>query len=280
VWKEHPRKPQPSFLGTYVDKWGYGGYKPKTFKNLDDLQEKIQSRAFILDRRGAGGFPEEQTETFLFDLTNPATKHYKEMEEELRTMVQGNRVSAEIVLTQILRLQQITGGFLPVLKPNEDQATNVPLGKDRLMALEELLDQYPLQEPIVIFAKFRYEISAILKVLEKMGRTSNYIVGGMKNGGRDQAIKDFQGSKFSTCVVQVRAGGISVDLSRADNAIFYSASHYLEYEQAKARIIARTGGKKSLIRLAARGTVDIGILEALDTGTSTVEKIMKNPIYK
>lgn len=280
-WKCHHKSPDktPGFLETYADKWGYGGHKPETFKSLDDLQQRIQSRAFILDRAGAGGFPKEQVQTFSFKLTNPAAKHYKEMENELRTMVEGNRVSAEIVLTQILRLQQITGGFLPVLKPDEDQATNIPLGRDRLVALEELLDQYPGQEPIVIFAKFRYEISAILAVLKKMRRSSNFIVGGMK-GGRDQAIADFQSGRFDTCVVQVRAGGISVDLSRADNAIFYSASHYMEYEQAKARIIARTGGKKSFIRLAAEDTVDIGILEALDTGASTVEKILGKPIYK
>lgn len=272
VWKDNPRKRQPSFLGRYVATYGYGGHKPETFRHLEELNEKIYSRAFRLTRAEAGGFPTEHTQDLEFTLTNPALKHYKEMEAELRTVVEGHRVNAEIVLTQVLRLQQITGGFLPVLRPDEDQATNVPLGSDRLKALAELLDEYPTEEPLIIFAKFRYEVTAVTELVMKAGRTCNQIYGGLK--GRDQAIKDFQSGKFDTCVVQIRAGGISVDLSRADTAIFYSTSSYRDYEQAKARIIARTGGKKSFLRLKARGTHDERILEALDTNTSVVEKIL------
>ena len=246
---------------------------PSSWKNLDELHSKIHTRAFYMTRAQAGGFPEEHTQDFGFTLTNPALKHYREMEEELRTMVDGSRVSAEIVLTQILRLQQITGGFLPVKKPDEDLATNVALGGDRIGALRDLLEQYPLDEPLVILAKFRYEISTILELVKKMGRATNSIVGGMRN--RPQAIADFQAGVVNTSVVQIRAGGISVDLSRADTAIFYSTSDHMAYEQARARIIARTGGKKSFLRLKAFGTVDEGILESLDRNSDIVTNIMR-----
>ena len=189
-------------------------------------------------------------------------------------MVEGNRVNAEIILTQILRLQQITGGFLPVKKPDEEQQENVQLGNDRIRALIELVEEYPLDYPLVIFAKYRYEISSILEQLQKLGRSTGYLVGGMK--GRDQAIADFQSGQFDTMVAQTRAGGISVDLSRADTAIFYSATDHMGYEQAKARIIARTGGKVSFLRLKAKGTVEEHILETLDGTISLVTKIIEN----
>lgn len=274
-WKRsHKSKDQSQgFLDVYADKWGFGGHMPTSWKNLDELHRLIHTRAFYLTRAQAGGFPEEHTQDFSFTLTNPALRHYREMEDELRTMVEGHRVSAAIVLTQILRLQQITGGFLPVLRPDEDQATNVPLGNDRIMALADLLDQYPVDEPLVILAKFRYEISAILELVKKMGRTTNSIVGGMKN--RPQAIADFQSGLVSTSVVQIRAGGISVDLSRADTAIFYSTSDHMAYEQARARIIARTGGRVFFLRLKAEGTIDEGILESLDRNQDTVTNIME-----
>ena len=274
-WKASVKSPDqsPGFLDLYVDKWGFGGHKPRTYKDLDDMNEKIHSVAFYMTRADAGGFPIEHTQDFKFKLTNPALKHYREMEEELRTMVEGSRVNADIVLTQILRLQQITGGFLPVKKPDEDQATNVALGNDRIKALGGLLEEYPLDEPLVILAKFRYEISSILDLVKKMGRTTNSIVGGMKD--RPQAIADFQGGRVNTSIVQIRAGGISVDLSRADTAIFYSTSDHTAYEQAKARIIARTGGKVSFLRLMAEGTVDEDILDALSNNQDLVTKIMK-----
>ena len=264
------------FLEDYVDTYGFGGHKPKTFKNLDDLQNKLLSVAFRLTREEAGGFPEEQYQTIHFELTNPALRHYQDMEDQLKTIVHGNEVNAEIVLTQTLRMQQITGGFLPVLEPDEDQATNVALGNDRMRALVGVLEEYDSTEPLVIFARFRYELQAILDQLKKMRRSANFIAGGMKGNTRDQAKVDFQKGKVNTCVVQIRAGGIAIELSRANTAIFYSSTHsFIDYEQAKARIIARTGGKVSLLHLAARGTVDEDIIESVQTKQSLAERILK-----
>lgn len=264
------------FLEQYVDKYGFGGHKPKTFKNLEDLNKKVQSIAFQLSREEAGGFPDEQYQTIHFDLTNPALRHYLEMEEQLKTIVGSSEVNAEIVLTQTLRLQQITGGFLPVREPDDDLATNVALGNDRMRCLVGVLEEYPINEPLVIFCRFRYELQAILDQLKKMRRSANFIAGGMRGTTRDQAKADFQLGKVDTCVVQIRAGGIAIDLSRADTGIFYSLTHsFIDYEQAKARIIARTGGKVSLIHLAAKGTVDDDIIESVQTKQSLAEKILK-----
>lgn len=264
------------FLERYVATYGFGGHKPKTFKDLEDLNAKVQSIAFQLSREEAGGFPEEQYQTIHFELTNPALRHYREMEDELKTVVGTSEVNAEIVLTQTLRLQQITGGFLPVQEPDDDLATNVALGNDRMRALVGLLEEYSPREPLVIFCRFRYELSAILEQLRKMKRSANFIAGGMRGTTRDQAKADFQNGKVDTCVVQIRAGGIAIELSRADTGIFYSLTHsFIDYEQAKARIIARTGGKVSLIHLAALGTVDDDIIESVQTKQSLAEKILK-----
>jgi superfamily II DNA/RNA helicase len=150
-----------------------------------------------------------------------------------------------------------------VVNPDDMQAVNTPLGADRIRALADIIDEYPSDEPLVIFAKFRYEMDAILALLEKQGRTSGIIAGGVPQPEKTKASRAFQAGRFNAMVVQIRAGGIAIDLSRADNAIFYSMTHsFIDYEQAKARIIARTGGKKSFIHLSARGTVDDDIIES------------------
>lgn len=274
----------PSILGesvvdfreTYVDKYGFGGHKPKTFKNIEMLNRKINSVSFVLDRKQAGGFPDELYQPIRFDLTNPALKHYKEMEKDLVTIVNNEKVKAPVIVTQVLRLQQITGGFLPVIDPDDDLATNVALGDDRIRALSGVLEEYSEDTPIVIFVKFRYELQAVLDKLQKMGRSTNYIAGGMKPGERDANKTNFQAGKVDTCVVQIRAGGIAIDLSRADDAIFYSSTHsYFDREQALARIIARTGGKKTFIDLVARGTIDEEILLAAKEKKGLAELIIK-----
>lgn len=264
-WKRSRFGGPPGFLEEYVATYGFGGHKPKTFKNLDQLREKVSSVCFQMTRQEAGGFPLEQYQTIHFELTDPALKHYSSMLAKLSTTVRASsgqeKVVAEIILTQVLRLQQITGGFLPVHDLDENQVENVPLGNDRIRALAELVGEYPPTEPLVIFCKFRYELEAIQEQMRKMRRSVNFIAGGMRKADRDRTKWDFQEGKIDTCVVQIRAGGIAIDLSRADTGIFYSlTSSYIDYEQAKARIIARTGGSVSLIHLSARNTVDDDII--------------------
>lgn len=264
------------FCDQYVDKWGFGGYKPKSFKNLDDLQDRITSVAFQLNREQAGGFPSEQYQTIEFPLTGPTAKAYKEMEKVLKTIVNdGTEVTATIVLTQVLRLQQITGGFVSHREPDDNQPTNHELGEDRIKALREILFDYPVSSPIVIFVRFRYELDKVLELCRKLGRTVNYIAGGLTRAEKDQAKYAFQEGHIDTCVVQIKAGGIAIDLSRARDAIFFSlTSSLIDYEQAKARIIARTGGRVSILHLVARDTVDGDVLESLTERKNLAEIIL------
>lgn len=264
------------FCSEHVDKYGYGGYKPKTYKNLDLLNQKIQSIAFQLTREEAGGFPREQSQVIHFELTNPARRHYDEMLKTLKTTVNESEVTAPIILVQTLRLQQITGGFLPVRDPDENLSVNSPLGADRIRALTELIEEYPTDEPLVIFAKFKYELEAILGITGRLGRSAGLIAGGIPQDVRNKAAARFQAGHFNTMVVQIRAGGIAIDLSRSNTAIFYSMTHsFIDHEQAKARIIARTGGSKSLIYLAAKDTVDEDIINSGKEDEDLVKSILR-----
>lgn len=261
------------FCSQYVATWGYGGHSPATYKNLDDLMEKVSRVSYILTRDRAGGFPQELSQTFHFDLSPVARRHYSEMEKDLKTLLESHEVRASIVLTQVLRLQQITGGFLPVRIPNEEQQTNLAISPERIQALKSLVSEYSPRTPLVIFARFRYEVSEILRALKSMGRSANFIVGGMSD--REQAKKDFQAGVVDTCVAQIKAAGISIDLSRARTSIFYSMTgSYFDYEQARARIIARTGGSVSTLHLVAKDTVDELTLQAVQSRKDLADLLM------
>lgn len=274
LWKQGRFKKGPTgFLEEYVESFGHGGFKPKTFKNLDQLSQKVSSISYQLTRDQAGGFPQEQYQTLGFELTHPALRHYQEMLKKLKTMVDtssgSQKVVAEIVLTQVLRLQQITGGFLAT----EGEPT--PIGTDRISALRELIEEYPADTPLVIFCRFIPELHAVVKLTRTMGRSVGTISGDTDYESRNQVKHSFQGGTLDTVVAQIRAGGVAIDLSRADTGIFYSAtSSHIDYEQAKARIISRSGGTVSLISLAAKGTIDEDILESLQSKQDLVSKIL------
>lgn len=224
-----------NFLKRYVATYEFRDHKPKTFKNLKDLNTKVQSITFQLSREKTNDFPKEQYQTIHFELTNPTLRHYQEMENELKTIVETSEVNTKIVLTQTLRLQQITKNFLPVQKPNNDLATNMTLNNNHMQALIELLKEYSPKEPLMIFYRFRYELSAILKQLKKMKRSANFIAKKMRKTTRDQAKTNFQKEKMNTYVIQIHANEITIELSRTNTNIFYSLTHsFINYEQAKA----------------------------------------------
>lgn len=264
-------------LDRYVRTYGYGGHKPKTFKNLDEMSEKIASVSYQLTRAQAGGFPDEQYQDIPVHLGKDALYHYGRMEEELKTIVNGREVTAKIVLVQTLRMQQITAGFLPVWNPNDEQEENVEIGGDKIRALRGLLEEYRETEPLVIFVRFKYELNRVMKLCKDVGRSVTWIAGGMKGTQRDDNKHAFQTHKtVDTIVVQVRAGGVAIDLSRADTAIFFHIPQsFIDYEQAKARIIAEGNGKKSILHLVAKGTVDEDAREMLQTRGDLAARILK-----
>lgn len=272
-WKKGRYGGEPGFLERYVDTYGVGGFKPKTFKNLDELAEKISGVSFQLTRAQAGGFPQEYYQNIYFELTDPAKRHYQEMFDTLKTEVSTStgdeEVVASIVLTKLLRMQQITSGFLPT------EEGEVGLGADRIRALSDLVDEYPPTEPLVILCRYHYELRAVAALMTHMGRSAGVISGKIPMSERDRIKHAFQGGQVDTVIAQVKSVGIAIDLSRASTAIFYSTpTSFIDYEQAKARIIARTGGGVSILHLVARGTVDEEVVDNAKDRGDLVQKLL------
>ena len=77
--------------------------------------------------------------------------------------------------------------------------------------------------------------------------------------------------------VQIQAGGVGVDLTRARYCCFYSPSFSLgDYEQARARV-HRPGQtrKVTYIKLIAPDTVDERIYEALSSKKDVVRYVLE-----
>jgi hypothetical protein len=261
------------FLERYAATFGPGGFKPKTYKNLDELSEKVAKVSYQLTREQAGGFPLEQYQNITFELTNPAKRHYQEMFDDLKTEVTtsvgGEDVVADIILTRLLRLQQVTSGFLPSTEGE------IALGSDRIDALRELVEEYPVREPLVILCRYHFELRAVDSLMGRLGRSKAVISGKIPQTERDRIKHAFQDGEVDTVVAQVRSVGIAIDLSRSRTAIFYSTPQSLiDYDQAKARVIARTGGSVSIIHLVARGTVDEEVVENSKTRGDLVSKVL------
>jgi len=261
-----------------------GGYMNKQiigYQNLDELHEKIYSIAFrvtkdILD------LPEENHIVRDFDMNDEAWHYYNQANSELGIVLGEDKVRTDIVVVQLLRMQQVTSGYLPVMREwyddNDklcrelDRVERIDSGKAEL--LEEIIEDIDEHEPVVVFCKFQHDLDEIKAVAERLGRTYGEISGRNKSALSDKAeLQD----GVQIAGVQIQAGGVGIDLTKARYGIYYSVGYSLgDYEQSLARI-HRPGQTKPVIyyHLVAAGTIDETVYSNLSNKRDVVKSIME-----
>lgn len=253
------------------------GPKPEM---MDELVGKAHSIAHACSKDEALDLPERIDIDRTFELEPKARRVYDELRRDaLALLDDGSAVVGQNGLTRLLRLQQITGGFLT----SEDEAgrkniTQVSEAKLKLLK-EELTDALPANHKIVVFARFTAEVRAIESLARKFDKRPDSntsgaarvlvrtIDGSVPIGReRDAIIDEFQNSEHKMIlVIQIKAGGIGITLHAAHHAIFYSAgASHIDHSQARDRI-HRIGQehKCTYTYLLAEGTVDQKVVEVL-----------------
>lgn len=165
------------------------------------------------------------------------------------------------ILTQLLRLSQVTGGY--IRNDNNNDALQVSSAK--MDALEDIVDTCVEEgRKVVVFARFVPEIEAIARMLQKKGIGYSLIYGATKD--RAEQVKKFQEDPETKVFVgQLQTTGMGLTLTAANVAVFYSLDFsYANYEQSRARI-HRIGQKEKClyIHLVCKNTVDEKVMKAL-----------------
>lgn len=188
-------------------------------------------------------------------------------------------MSAPRIVTQMMRLSQLTGGYL---QPDDPAAPlrHVSTAKRQLLQ-ETLADLLAAGEKVVIFARFRAEIADILAVAAELAGKDGVrsIWGDVPTSEYGKAVSDFQSMpEVRVFVAQIQTAGAGITLHAAHTAIFYSMDYsYLNYDQAKARI-HRIGQHHpcTYIHLIARDTIDEAVIDALKRKRSIADDIVDN----
>lgn len=257
----------PTIFGTRFDdfKWEYAnmirmdGYdildKKNPYKNLDRLRQKMFSCAFFVDAKL--DLPETQDIVVTYQLPKETRKHYEFVKTEncLEIENAGSMVIS-CALTMIMRLQQIANGFIPVINEDKEKIL-VDLDDERAETLKSILDG--VDEPVVVFARFKKDLKAIRKVTKELGKTYSEL------SGSRNTTDDWLEGKTDILGVQIQAGAEGIDLTRARYCVYYSLTHSLaQWEQSRARI-HRPGQTKPVIyyTILAEKTLDEDIYQGL-----------------
>jgi SNF2 family DNA or RNA helicase len=244
-----------SFKQRYAILGGYQGKVPVGWRDMEDWRERFFSRTFqvgseVLD------LPPERDQTFHCTLSPGGARIYAQMENDLIAWVGSAPapVIAANAMVRLLRLQQITSGSVTDANGMEQRVDH---SKQQLLA--DLLEDLPEDEPVVVFCRFRSDLARVRLVAEELGRTS-----GELSGSADD-LAAWKKGKTTILAVQIQAGGVGIDLTRAAYAIYYSVGFNLgDYLQSRARIY-RNGQTRPVLfyHLAAEGTVDGIVIRAL-----------------
>ena len=143
-------------------------------------------------------------------------------------------VLASQQITKLLRLQQITGGFIPTEDEEEISGIAIPGPNPKLSFLmDAVTEDYPGKA--IIWARFRFEIKLIADALRaKFGVNSVVeLHGGVTGKARENTVDHFQALECMQSPVRLlvgqQASGIGITLHAAKTVFYYS--NPFSYEQ-------------------------------------------------
>ena len=252
----------------YFDMVGYGSHTPVLKRSMEpELTARLHSISYRATKAECLDLPETTDVIRQVELEPQALRIYRSLvKESFAELSQGEQgapvaVTATNILTRLLRLSQLTGGFIG----NDETAAVEQVSAAKLAVLEDILDSAEQEgKKLVIIARFLPEIRAIEKLLEKKGLRYAIITGAIRN--RDEQVAAFQNDPDVTVFIgQIATAGLGITLTAASTMVFYSMDYSMSnYEQTKARI-HRVGQRMpcTYIHLVARHTVDEKVLRAL-----------------
>ena len=250
-----------AFRGRFFDMVGYGNHIPAFRRSkTDEFLKRLHSVAYRVTKAEALDLPDITEETRFVELEPKAMKLYRELAKESYAEMERGEITASNVLTKILRLSQVTGGFV-----GDDDKSMHAVSTAKMDALEDILDSVMADgKKLVIMARFVAELDAIAALLEKHGIGYAQVRGGVKD--RAEEVRRFQGDADCRVFVgQIAAAGLGLTLTAADTLCFFSMDYSMSnFTQAQARI-HRIGAKDTChyLYLIAKGTIDEQVIKAL-----------------
>jgi SNF2 family DNA or RNA helicase len=274
-----------AFRARYAVMGGWQGKVPIGWQNLDELQRRLQPYVLRREKRDCLDLPPKLYTTLEVPLTPSSWKLYKEMRDEAVAWLDKTPVLAGLAIVKILRLSQITSGFLGGLKEGEeDEEVALPpreIGREKLVALVDWIDELlatgrERDFRLLIWCRFRAELKRAAARLAAKLIDTRTILGGQTPRQRAEAIRWFQeplgkGDRARRVLVaQPQAGGFGLNLAACHRVVYLSNDFNLLTRLQSEDRVHRPGQDRNVTYLdvLATGpsggrTIDATILRAL-----------------
>lgn len=225
-----------------------------------DLPEKIELKSYC-------------------SLTVEQVKMYETITEELMNKISGSGGIARkgIVLSSLTKLKQICNH--PQLAGGKIRTTNRAERSGKLERLSELLDLIVDNgEAALIFTQY-VQMGELLREFlnERYGTMPFFLHGGVVKQDRDSMVHSFQeGIGSPLFVLSLKAGGVGLNLTRANHVIHYDRWWNPAVENQATDRVFRIGQQKNVEvhKLICQGTLEERIDELIEQKRSLSEQVV------
>ena len=242
------------------------------YRNLGELSEKIKPFSKRILKDDCLDLPEKSYVKHYVELTKEQKKVYEQMKKEAIAFLDGKMQSSATVMTQLMRLHQITCGHFTA-----DDGTIKDLPCSRLGELMNILEN--VEGKTIIWSHYTHDVRRIIAEIKKVYGDDSVVdyYGATDTDARSANIKKFQNNDNCRFFVgTTHTGGYGITLTAGSNMIYFSNGYDLEKRQQSEARIDRIGQtrKMTYIDIMSQDTIDERIVKALRNKVNIANTIM------
>ena len=248
------------------------------FQNLGELSEKVKGFSYRVLKEDCLDLPPKNFIKRHVALTPDQKRIYEQMKKEAMAILNGKVTTTMTVLTQLMRLHQITCGHFTA-----DDGSTQAVESNRLNELMSILEE--TDGKAIIWANYQLSVGEIVqRIIKEYGKDSYvHYYGLTSQEDRQDNIRKFQNNpKCRFLIGTPQTGGYGITLTQANTVIYYSNGYDLEKRLQSEDRAHRIGQKKNVtyIDLIAEDTVDEKIVKALRDKINIASEVMGEELRK
>jgi SNF2 family DNA or RNA helicase len=270
------------FRARYARMGGYLGKQVVGINpdNEEELRRRMARVSFRARKKDWLDLPEALYSVRNFEMTKEQLKVYREMSQEFITMVGNEEISADMVISQRMKMQQISRGF--ALKDGAvHNLFDDPEKNPAIRVVMETIED--CSGKIIVFTVHREAFNTLRTVLGESWGTA-YLGGGMKTEEVNNQKQYFNDDpKCKILVAQISAGSeghtllgdVRDEATRCGTTLFYENSYNLKDRMQGESRNHRMGQTGSVLYIDLNGSsMDGDIIKALQSKHDLVQAIV------
>jgi SNF2 family DNA or RNA helicase len=256
------------------------------FQNMDLLTDALSSHSTRLLKEDVLDLPPKLYTQYEHALSKVQSATYDQLKEELLAELDTGTITASMALTQLLRLQQITCGAVPL----DDGTMRRFDPNPRQKLAEQVITDIPHR--FIIFNKFREDVADGMALCKRLGLRPGQYDGDTSTSGRNEVVERFQDlpvsdpRAYDVIVANTAALSEGRTLTAAKTTLYYSNGwSAIQRQQSEDRThrlgqdgaplpTAEGGHGVHYIDLMCPGTIDQKIVMAYRRKQGMSEKVL------